>query len=403
MSLCESLSSRLAKLSLSIERVVVQRFLQQWFKRLPDNLDAFHPKHIVIFRVGNFGDTLLALPAIKTIRRTFPHAHITLITASGGEQFISAQDVLELFEPLIDSVCHYDPRTIRESTTLKNLTTNVLDQTPDSHVDLFIDLPVSMQTAKRNLQELLLAKILNADYAMGFGQIFPSIGKKIFSKQANASEQSPIPRTDQWLCNQLGHTALQFDSATAQTLSLNDSLPSLNNVLSQLNITQAESRPSLICINAGAKLDIKCWPEAYYSQTINKLDAMHPNTEFILIGSHSERDKAERIIASGDTNAIALHNACGVLSLKETAVLIQHSKLLISNDTGTVHLAGLLSTPTKAPYSGQFPKNLWHPAGSTNPHSVIRHDVPCAPCFYDTCPLDEQLCMTQLTPDRLLK
>jgi len=83
----------------------------------------------------------------------------------------------------------------------------------------------------------------------------------------------------------------------------------------------------------------------------------------------------------------------GRTSLLELAAQLRRCKLLLTNDTGTMHLAAFLQVPTVAIFGSTEPQ-LTGPMGDG--HVVIRHHVECSPCFLRACPLDFR-CMKAVT------
>ena len=83
----------------------------------------------------------------------------------------------------------------------------------------------------------------------------------------------------------------------------------------------------------------------------------------------------------------------GRTSLSELAAQLRRCRLLLTNDTGTMHLAAFLGVPTVAIFGSTEPQ-LTGPIGEG--HVVIRHHVECSPCFLRECPLDFR-CMKAVT------
>src|SRR5207253_1027870 len=92
-------------------------------------------------------------------------------------------------------------------------------------------------------------------------------------------------------------------------------------------------------------------------------------------------------------------NLAGQLNIGETWSLLHCATAVLSNDTGTMHMASLLHKTTFTPMSGQYPAPLWHPPGSGI--RIFSQAVACAPCFKDRCPLPQQLCLTEIVPTRV--
>ncbi|MCF7729682.1 MAG: glycosyltransferase family 9 protein [Chthoniobacterales bacterium] len=93
-----------------------------------------------------------------------------------------------------------------------------------------------------------------------------------------------------------------------------------------------------------------------------------------------------------------VENLIGSTSLDELMRTIKELDLLLTNDTGSMHLAALFNIPTVALFGSTDP-NLTGPQGSI--HRVLRHPVECSPCFLRTCPIDFR-CMIRITPEEVV-
>jgi heptosyltransferase-2 len=82
---------------------------------------------------------------------------------------------------------------------------------------------------------------------------------------------------------------------------------------------------------------------------------------------------------------VVLRNKIGATSLGELVELLRESDLLLTNDTGTMHLAASLGVPVVAVF-GSTDAALTGPLGAG--HRVLQHRVPCGPCFQRECHLD---------------
>ena len=88
-------------------------------------------------------------------------------------------------------------------------------------------------------------------------------------------------------------------------------------------------------------------------------------------------------------------NLVGKTRLTELIAKLRGCKLLLTNDTGTMHLAAAMGVPTVSIFGSTEPV-LTSPLGSQ--HTIIRHHVPCSPCFKRECPFGHYDCMTKVTP-----
>ncbi|MGE5526802.1 MAG: lipopolysaccharide heptosyltransferase II [Rhodospirillaceae bacterium] len=134
----------------------------------------------------------------------------------------------------------------------------------------------------------------------------------------------------------------------------------------------------------------KRWPAPYFAELARKLSAEgHP---VWLIGSSNDAAVGEEIerLAPG-----AVVNLCGKTALDEAIDLLAAAHLVVTNDTGLMHIAAALGTPLLALYGSSTP--TFTPPMS-EAATILKLDMPCSPCFERTCPLGHFDCMNRLKP-----
>jgi heptosyltransferase-2 len=135
----------------------------------------------------------------------------------------------------------------------------------------------------------------------------------------------------------------------------------------------------------------KRWPASYFAEIAQRLQRQ--GYVVWLIGSAKDKEIADKIIALGNSACL---NLCGGTDLSDAIALLSCAQLVISNDSGLMHLAAALDRPMLALFGSSSPQ--FTPPLSAQAH-VLKLDLKCSPCFQRECPLGHFNCMKQLTPD----
>jgi heptosyltransferase II len=118
--------------------------------------------------------------------------------------------------------------------------------------------------------------------------------------------------------------------------------------------------------------------------------------EWVLLGTARDAAIAAEIAGVLGESCV---NLIGKTTLDELIAELRKCRLLLTNDTGTMHLAALLGVPVVAVFGSTEPR-LTGPLGSG--HRIVRHQVECSPCFLRECPLDFR-CMKAVGVEEVLR
>lgn len=149
----------------------------------------------------------------------------------------------------------------------------------------------------------------------------------------------------------------------------------------------------IIGIHPGAQKPFKCWPAKNFIAVGNGLQSKLCG-RIIITGDEQEKELAQEI-ANQVKNSVS---AAGKLSLRGTAALIEKMKVFITNDTGPMHIAFALNTPTVALFSPTDSK-ICGPYGNGQ-SIVIEKPKTCSPCIGKNC--KNPICMEQITPEEVI-
>lgn len=153
-----------------------------------------------------------------------------------------------------------------------------------------------------------------------------------------------------------------------------------------------------IGICAGAEYGpAKRWPLERFAEVVNTVGERQPEIEWQLFGAPGEAAMGEKLsgmIRARHVNLVGRTNLTGLIAK------LRACRMLVTNDTGTMHLAAALGVPTVSIFGSTEPV-LTGPLGAH--HTIIRHHVPCSPCFKRECPFGHYDCMTGVTVERVVQ
>jgi heptosyltransferase-2 len=137
----------------------------------------------------------------------------------------------------------------------------------------------------------------------------------------------------------------------------------------------------------------KRWLPERFAEAAAKISA-RLSAQWILFGTKNDAAVGQQIAAAIGDHCV---NRIGQTTLDQLIDELRQCRLLLTNDTGTMHLAALLGVPVVAIFGSTEPR-LTGPLG--NGHIILRHHVECSPCFLRECPIDFR-CMKAVTADEV--
>jgi heptosyltransferase-2 len=331
--------------------------------------DFSQVNRILVRGVNWVGDTVLSYPTVQQLKALFPKSHLAILIPS------YLVDLWKTF-PYVDEIIPFQKKggigSIWEDL-------NLSESLKERNFDLAVILPRSFRSAFH----IYLARI---PIRIGY----QSEGRSLLLTHR-------IRRTKEILQDHRVH----YYRKLIEPLGKIESPPSpqiflreedrrwADRVLKDLGIP--EGKP-LIGMNPGATYGLaKCWYPDRFGELGKRL-AEQWQTRTLLFGKEDERPIVHEILHHLGTKGIDLTGKTGLLQL---AALLERCSLLVTNDTGTMHVATAVGTPVVALF-GSTPPLTTGPWGEG--HVVVRKDVPCSPCWKRICPTDHR-CMELITVD----
>lgn len=332
----------------------------------------FVPERVtnILVRGTNWiGDVIMSLPAVASVRRTFPHARIVVLAKPWVAQLYRAC-------PDVDDVIVFQSPGIHDGIGGK---IRLAAQLRGKNFDLAVLLQNAIEAA-------IIAWLARIPLRAGYNSDCRGLFLTHSVKRTRAIRK----------IHQIGYylemvEALGFGTSgrDINIVPGNDYSQAAKKILTEHNI---KGKDTLIGIAPGASYGpAKMWFPERFAAVADRL-ADEFSARIILFGSAGDRERTGLVQQHSENSMI---NLAGETTLKEVIGLISKCNLFISNDSGLMHLAGALGVPLVAIFGSTSPTTT-SPAGE---RSVIIHkDVSCSPCLKKECPTDFR-CMDLIKTD----
>jgi len=349
---------------------------------------GFLPKRILVVKAAGIGDLILAVPALRALRARFPDAAIDLLATP------KCKDLLKHC-PYLDDIYVIRTQGMANRIKVKDLwdILSLLYRLRKKRYDLLINL-YHLFSDRGAFRMKILCKAIkagltagrNTDGRGGFYDL------SIFDSWDDPSyEQRHEVELNLDVVNLLG----AFDPGDGPEFFVDDrDRASLQKVLDRQGISSGEG-PCII-LNIGGDAVYKRWPEEDFA-VLGDLLSERISARLILVGGEEDRFVADGVITKMKARAADL---VGRLRIPELAALIETSDLMVTNDTGPMHLAAALRIPVIALFGPGKP-GRYGPYGPEGFHVVIHHPVSCSPCADFTC--TERECMRKIRPEEVFQ
>jgi ADP-heptose:LPS heptosyltransferase len=170
----------------------------------------------------------------------------------------------------------------------------------------------------------------------------------------------------------------------------------VDNLLEGYGIASIDKGDLLVAFQLGASEDKRRWAVSFFAQLAKKLTESH-RVKILLIGSPSETRLGEEFQKISDIKVI---NLIGKTNLMELSAILKRCRLLVSNDTGPLHIATAVGTKVIGIFLSTAHYRETGPYGEG--HLVVEADIACAPCSFQV-ECKEMLCKTVIKPDSIFE
>lgn len=321
-----------------------------------------YPK-ILLIRLSSLGDIVLTTPAIRAVRDNFPDAYIAMLVAK------QSADILRE-NPHLNEIITFDRLA-------KNKDTGEMWRIVRLLRERKFTLAIDFQ---RKFRTEMLMSLSGATERIGKG----------------------------WLCTirvpERGNkhaTAHYFDllhaagiPAENQKLELFLAESEQRNAVQRLKTAGVVDERVKVGLFPGAGWKLREWMPERFAAIGDRL-VQHFNADVLIFGGQNESELVHTVANQMHSRAIPF---AGNLQIRQLAACIGQCNLFVTNDTGPMHIAAAVGTPTVSLF-GPGNHIRFQPLGTL--HQTIRHDVPCSPCkqFTDKC--KDNICMKGIGVDEV--
>jgi ADP-heptose:LPS heptosyltransferase len=321
-------------------------------------------KRIGIVNLTRFGDLIQTTPVLSGLRQRYPDAEIHLIVKTRFRQ------VAEML-PGVDEIHDVDGDALArllvdpESSFLDafRAVRSTVDDLARVHFDVLFNFTHSRTSA-------VLLSLLDADRAVGFD----------LDRQGFRRVENPWLQHMSSLVRARGVTRFNLVDlylGAADLIGCGEPLrvhipPRARAFASE----RLQAQGPLVAVQLGASTDTKAWAVPRYAETLNSLSRLSPEMRVVLVGVPAERKLADQLRST--CPEVAFDDLVGKTSISELAGVLERCNILLTGDTGTMHLAGAVGTTTCAIFVGLG--NPWETAVYAEGHWALMSRLGCAPC-----------------------
>ena len=320
-----------------------------------------HPQAILIRTPNWLGDLMMSTAFIRAVLEQFPNAAVDLVVRKGFEH---------LPLPRRGQVLPYDKKTQRPGAFGRHLR-----ERGYSH---FFVLPPSLSSAWMAFQSRIPHRIGH-----------PGQGRWFFLRPSIPPQQPPrsvhLLQEYMELLTPWGLQKLSYPAGLEATPQwLQKHLPV---ILDNLG-------PYVVLAPGAEYGPAKQWPLSHYQELARRLSLAGHTV--VVVGLLKEQAAGEEILHDVRNGL----NLCGKTALVELAAVLARAKLLVSNDSGAMHLGAAMGIPQIAIFGSTNP--TW--TAPLNPKAIIiTNNLPCAPCYKRTCPMGHTRCLTEILPHDVME
>jgi heptosyltransferase II len=354
----------------------------------------------ILIRGTNWlGDAVMATPALLRLREKFPDAPIALLTPEKLRE-------LWLYHPAVNEIISFAAGESVSSVGKKLRAGKfdlalVLPNSPRSALEVFLaGIPRRIGYARPWRFIFLTHAVAERAAVVKMQKRTETEIRQLVSQNLESRIRNPeIPKSAHQLFDYLHLAAALGSNPEPLAPQLFVAPEEIQNARKKFGLEKISA--PIFGLNPGAEYGpAKRWPVEKFIAAAKEIQS-RTNCVWLLYGGKSDEAAAAQIQSAIGNRQSAI-NLSGQTSLRELMSLLKLCRVLLTNDTGPMHVAAALGTPVVVPFGSTSPE-LTGPGLPGDPrHRLLKSDVPCSPCFLRECPIDFR-CMNGISVGRVVE
>jgi len=335
-------------------------------------------KGILIIKFWGFGNIILAQPMLRAVRQAFPNAEISFLTLESNRNLLETNSY-------VDEILTLRVKGLRETASeLMQLAGRLRRK----RFDLILDLEQFARAAT------IIAYLSKAKVSIGFDTEGQFRGM-LYTIPVKYNNEQHMSRT---FCDiALACGIDKCDHALEKIAYTPNDKGFVERFISKY--TAKDKKLVGMHISSGDNAPARRWPKEKFARLADILSRRH-NCLVVFTGSPSDNALVKDCMRLMKEQAV---NAAGCFSLRQLAAFIEHCKIFFSNDTGPLHMASAMNTPTVCFFGPNTPI-LYGPLADK--HIVFYKNLACSPCMTNynlkTTTCKNPKCMRRITIKEVL-
>ena len=316
--------------------------------------------NILIVKLSAIGDVIHTLPSLAALRRLYPDAHITWVVEEAAADLIKNHPYLDAVLISRRKSWSKDFRNGQFKQPLQEIS-SFIKNLRQRHYDLVIDFHGLFKSS-------IIVFLSGGKRKLGYDSLQELSGLFLNEKIPEDMNKHAVDR----YLDFPRYLGAKIDRAQFILPSDKEAEEKVQILLRKYNLEDKK----FIAINPVALWETKLWSNEKFAHLA---DLINDKLQMKVVFTGSEKEPIEKITSLMTTESI---NLGGQTSLLELACLYKKARMVISTDSGPMHLAAAVGTPVIALFGPTDPARTG-PYGAG--HTIIRTELPCSPCFLKKC------------------